>query len=208
MNKILRLLGLTAGLAVLAPAHAPAHASEPTTPNTIVFAGGCFWGVEAVFDHTKGVLKAVSGYAGGPANLAQYETVSSGQTGHAEAVQVTFDPQQISLSQLLDIYFTVAHDPTELNKQGPDHGTQYRSTIFYASPEQQRAAAEKIDALNAEHRFSRPVVTTLEPLKGFYPAEDYHQRYAEGHPLNPYIVIHDAPKLIKLRNTYPALYKY
>jgi peptide-methionine (S)-S-oxide reductase len=181
------------------------HAADGS--ETIVVAGGCFWGMESVFDHTKGVTEAVAGYAGGQADTAQYHTVSGGNTGHAESVKVTFDPQQISLSQLLDIYFKVAHDPTELNYQGPDHGPQYRSTVFYATPEQQKAVQDKIAELNTSHAFKSPIATTLEPLKAFYAAEDYHQHYAEQHPYNPYILINDAPKVAELKNTYPAIYK-
>jgi peptide-methionine (S)-S-oxide reductase len=189
----------------LAMSFAPSCAAGET--QSIVLAGGCFWGMESVFDHTKGVTDATVGFAGGSADTAHYETVSTGSTGHAESVRVTFDPQKITLSQLLDIYFKVAHDPTELDYQGPDHGTQYRSTVFYATPEQQKAVADKIAALNAENAFESPIVTTQEPLKGFYRAEDYHQHYAEEHPLNPYILINDAPKVTKLRSTYPQLYK-
>ena len=181
------------------------HAADQT--ESIVLAGGCFWGMESVFDHTKGVIDATVGFAGGNADTAHYETVSTGTTGHAESVKVTFDPQQVSLSQLLDIYFKVAHDPTELNYQGPDHGTQYRSTVFYATPEQQKAAQDKIAELNTAHAFKSPIVTTLEPLKGFYKAEDYHQHYAEQHPYNPYIMINDAPKVAALKNAYPTIYK-
>ena len=184
----------------------PVYAAEPPMTETIVVAGGCFWGMESVFDHTKGVVKAVAGYAGGQSDTAQYHTVSGGGTGHAESVQVTFDPQQVSLSQLLDIYFNVAHDPTELNYQGPDHGTQYRSTVFYTTAEQQKEVGAKIAELTAQHVFAQPIVTTLEPLKGFYPAEDYHQHYADLHPYNPYILINDAPKVAKLEKQFPTLY--
>lgn len=173
---------------------------------TIVVAGGCFWGVEAVFKHTKGVVEAVSGYAGGDARSAKYEIVSSGNTGHAEAVRVTYDPTKISLSQLLDIFFNVAHDPTQLDYQGPDHGKQYRSVIFYATPEQQKLAEEKISALNSQRIFSAPIITKLEALEKFYPAEEYHQDYARLNPNQPYIVMHDAPKVQKLKIKYPDLY--
>jgi peptide-methionine (S)-S-oxide reductase len=180
--------------------------AQPTT-ESIILAGGCFWGMESVFDHTKGVIVAVAGFAGGHSDTANYNMVSEGDTGHAESVKVTFDPQKVSLSQLLDIYFTVAHNPTELNYQGPDHGKQYRSTVFYATPEQRKAVQAKITELTARHVFAKPIVTTLESLKGFYPAEDYHQHYAEKHPLNPYILINDAPKLSKLKSTHHTLYK-
>ena len=184
----------------------PLYAAEPPMTETIVVAGGCFWGMESVFDHTKGVVNTVAGYAGGQSDTAQYHTVSGGNTGHAESVQVTFDPQQVSLSQLLDIYFKVAHDPTELNYQGPDHGTQYRSTVFYTTPEQLKEVKTKITELTAQHVFAQPIITTLEPLKGFYPAEDYHQHYAELHPYNPYILINDAPKVANLEKQFPSLY--
>ena len=185
---------------------ARAHVDTPQT-DTIVVAGGCFWGVQSVFEHTRGVTGAVSGYAGGKATTAQYEMVSSGNTGHAESVQVTYDPQQISLSQLLDIYFTVAHNPTQLNRQGPDSGTQYRSEIFTTSNDQQKAVEAKIDEIHDKHLFSDPIVTKVERLRGFYPAENYHQHYAELHPMNPYILMNDAPKVGKLKSTYPMLYK-
>lgn len=178
-----------------------------STTDSIVLAGGCFWGMESVFDHTKGVIKAVAGYAGGQSDSANYDMVSGGNTGHAESVKITYDPRMVSLPQLLDIYFTVAHNPTELNYQGPDHGKQYRSTVFYATPEQRKAVQAKITELTARHVFAKPIVTTLESLKGFYPAEDYHQHYAEKHPLNPYILINDAPKLSKLKSTHHTLYK-
>lgn len=180
---------------------APTYAETmPRTTETIVLAGGCFWGVQAVFQHTKGVISATSGYAGGTEDTARYDRVSSGNTDHAESVQVTYDPNQITLKQLLDIYFTVAHNPTQLNYQGPDHGTQYRSAVFYSSPSQQKAVQEYI------LKFPHPVVTTLEPLEHFYPAEDYHQNYASLHPDNPYIIMHDAPKLVALRQKFPELY--
>lgn len=175
--------------------------------DSIVLAGGCFWGVEAVFEHTKGVTDAVSGYAGGSANTAQYYVVGEGNTGHAESVQVTYDPSIVSLSQLLDIYFNVAHNPTELNRQGPDYGTQYRSAVFYADPEQKKSAEEKIAELTDKKFFSNNIVTTIEPLKAFYPAEDYHQNYMLLHPDEPYIVVNDAPKVVKLKEKYPALYR-
>lgn len=181
------------------------HTADQT--ETIILAGGCFWGMESVFSHTKGVSDTIVGFSGGNPDTAHYEAVSTGTTGHAEAVKVTFDQRQISLSQILDIYFMVAHDPTELNYQGPDHGTQYRSTVFYATPEQKKVVQDKIVELNAAHVFNNPIVTTLEPLKGFYKAEDYHQHYAEHHPMTPYILINDAPKVSKLRNTYPAIYR-
>lgn len=181
-------------------------AQSGSAPQTLTLAGGCFWGVQALFQHVKGVTKAVSGYAGGKADTAQYEMVSSGTTGHAESVQITYDPAQISLGQLLKVYFSVAHDPTQLNYQGPDHGTQYRSTIFYSTEEQQKLATAYIAQLDAAKLFPAPIVTTLEPLQGFYPAEPYHQDYLRLHPDNPYIAMNDMPKLHALARDYPALY--
>jgi peptide-methionine (S)-S-oxide reductase len=173
---------------------------------TAVFAGGCFWGVDAVFKHVKGVTSATSGYSGGASNTAHYELVGSGETGHAEAVQVVYDPSQISYGQLLQVFFSVAHNPTELNRQGPDAGTQYRSAIFYADQDQQRVAKAYIAQLQAAKAFPRPIVTELAPLQAFYPAEDYHQNYLALHPQNMYIVINDLPKLGELRKQFPDLY--
>jgi len=173
---------------------------------TAVFAGGCFWGVEAVFKHVKGVTSAVSGYAGGSAKTAHYEIVGTGVTGHAESVEVTYDPTQISYGQLLRVFFSVAHDPTQLNRQGPDVGTQYRSAIFYADPEQKRIAQAYIDQLSSAKVFGRPIVTQLTPLGAFYRAEDYHQDYLANHPENMYIVINDLPKLNNLRQEFPQIY--
>ncbi len=183
-----------------------AHAQGSKT-ESIVLGGGCFWGVEAVFDHVKGVDAAVSGYAGGSQETAHYEKVSQGDTGHAESVRVTYNPDEISLDTLLDIYFTVAHDPTQLNYQGPDQGTQYRSVIFYANEEQRKAATQKIEALRKTKAFPSPIVTVLEPLSGFYPAEGEHQRFAERHPTNLYILINDAPKVKNLKRLFPQLYR-
>ena len=182
---------------------APVHAAQ----QTIVFAGGCFWGVQSVFEHTKGVVSAVSGYAGGWADKPTYEQVSSGRTGHAESVKVTFDPAQISLDQLLRIFFTVAHDPTQLNRQGPDVGTQYRSVVFYRDAEQKRVAQAYMEQLGRSGYFSKPIVTQLVPLRSFTPAEDYHQDYARKHPYQPYIVVNDAPKVERLRKELPQLYR-
>jgi len=175
-------------------------------PATAVFSGGCFWGVDAVFKHVKGVSKVVSGYAGGAADTANYETVSTGTTGHAESVQVTFDPSKVSYDDLLQVFFFVAHDPTELNRQGPDSGTQYRSSIFYANDEQKKMADDYIAQLNRKQSFPKPIVTKVVPLTGFYPAEAYHQNYLALHPDQPYIVINDLPKLDRLRESLPALY--
>ena len=178
-----------------------------TGPQTIVLAGGCFWGVQAVFQHTKGVTAAVSGYAGGNKQTANYDMVGSGSTGHAELVAVTFDPQQISYGKILQIYFSVAHNPTELNRQGPDVGTQYRSAIFYADDEQKRIAESYVAQLEKAHAFARPIVTRLEKLSGFYPAEDYHQDFAVLHPTYPYIVFNDAPKVENLKRLFAASYR-
>ena len=173
---------------------------------TLVLAGGCFWGIQAVFEHVKGVIKATSGYAGGSADTAQYESVSTGRTGHAESVQVTYDLSQISCGQLLKVFFSVAHDPTQLNQQGPDVGTQYRSAIFYSSEDQKRIAQAYVDLLNQAKLFQRPIVTQVVALKAFYPAEDYHQDYAAHHPENLYIAINDLPKVDHLRKQFPEYY--
>jgi peptide-methionine (S)-S-oxide reductase len=171
-----------------------------------VLAGGCFWGVDAVFKHVKDVTEVTSGYSGGTGNTAQYETVSTGTTGHAESVKVTYDPSKISYSQLLKIFFFVAHNPTELNRQGPDQGTQYRSAIFYANDEQKRTAEAYIRQLTQNKVFPDPIVTQVVPLNRFYPAEAYHQNFLERYPDNPYIVFNDLPKLDQLRKQFPALY--
>ena len=173
---------------------------------TAVFAGGCFWGVDAVFKHVKGVTHVVSGYAGGAASTARYDVVGSGSTGHAEAVEVTYDPTVVSYGTLLKVFFTVAHDPTELNRQGPDTGTQYRSTIFFSNDTQRVAAAAYIADLTKAGVYHRPIVTTLESLKGFFAAEDYHQNYLALHPNQPYIVINDMPKLVVLKQKLPELF--
>lgn len=174
---------------------------------TAVVSGGCFWGIQAVFQHVKGVINATSGYSGGAANTAEYELVSNGDTGHAESVKITYDPSQITYGQLLRIFFSVAHDPTQLNRQGPDTGSQYRSSIFYASDEQKRIAEAYISQLEKSKVFPHPMVTQVVALKAFYPAEAYHQDYAAHHPNNPYIVINDAPKVANLRQLFPDLYK-
>lgn len=171
-----------------------------------VFAGGCFWGVDAVFKHVKGVTSATSGYSGGSATTATYMLVGSGLTGHAEAVEVKYDPSKVSYGQLLRVFFSVAHDPTQLNRQGPDLGTQYRSAIFFATPEQERVAKAYIAQLDAAKTFSKPIVTEVAPLKAFYPAEDYHQNYLALHPDQPYIVYNDMPKLAALKLELPDLY--
>ena len=206
---------VTLALAVLgamlpAGAAGAAVAARVTPPikgeQTVVFAGGCFWGIQSVFQHTKGVIRATSGYAGGHVDKPDYEEVSTGRTGHAESVRVVFDPSQISYQQLLRIFFTVAHDPTQLNRQGPDVGTQYRSAIFYTTDEQKKATSEFIDALNKSHAYQKPVVTQVTAFGSFWPAEAYHQNYAETHPDQPYIVINDAPKVVNLRKQFPELY--
>ncbi len=174
---------------------------------TAVFAGGCFWGVDAVFKHVKGVTEVVSGYAGGNAATAHYEQVSNGDTGHAESVRIRFNPEQVSFAQLLQVFVSVAHDATQLNRQGPDTGSQYRSVIFYSNADQQKIAATYIRQLEAAHTFARPVMTQVVPLKQFYPAEAYHQNYLALHPEQMYIVINDQPKVERLRKQFPSLYQ-
>jgi peptide-methionine (S)-S-oxide reductase len=196
------------GEAVALPAPATdvalaAHASE----DTAVFAGGCFWGVEGVFEHVRGVKSAMSGYAGGHVPSPTYEQVSTGTTGHAEAVLVVYDPSQVTYGRLLEVFFAVAHDPTQLNRQGPDVGTQYRSALFYRGDAQKRAAEAYVSQLTRAKAFSRPIVTEIVPLRAFYLAEDYHQDYMAHHPNQPYIVMHDAPKLEHLRRQFPTLYR-
>jgi peptide-methionine (S)-S-oxide reductase len=198
--------GIAAEKAVKLPP--PAQDLVATAPTeTAVFAGGCFWGVQAVFQHTRGVLNAVSGYAGGDAGSARYELVGSGRTGHAEAVQVTYDPRQVSYGTLLQVYFSVAHDPTTLNRQGPDHGTQYRSAVFYRDAEQQRVTERYIAQLDAAEVFPARIVTQVSPLAAFYPAEAYHQDYATLHPESPYIAAFDLPKIANLKATLPQVYR-
>jgi peptide-methionine (S)-S-oxide reductase len=175
-------------------------------PQTAVFAGGCFWGVEAVFRHVKGVKSAVSGYAGGTASTADYEKVSTGMTGHAESVQVTYDPAQVSYGELLQIFFSVALDPTQLNRQGPDVGKQYRSVIFTSTEDEKRVAKAYIEQLDQAKVFGGPIVTEVAPLSAFYPAEAYHQNYLALHPNQPYIVFHDMPKLAALKQQFPTRY--
>jgi peptide-methionine (S)-S-oxide reductase len=184
-----------------------ANVNAATTEQTAVFAGGCFWGVDAVFKHVKGVAKVESGYAGGNADTAHYERVSRGDTGHAESVRVRFDPAIISYQQLLQVFFSVAHDPTQLNRQGPDEGSQYRSVIFYTNDEQQKSALDYIQKLTAVRTYSAPIVTQVVALQQFYPAEDYHQNYLALHPFQPYIVFNDKPKVEQLRKQFPALYQ-
>lgn len=181
--------------------------AQASTTQRVVFAGGCFWGIEGVFDSLRGVTGAVSGYAGGSRATARYEIVSTGLTGHAESVDVTFDPAQISFRQLLDVYFLVAHDPTQLNRQGPDTGSQYRSEIFFTTAAQRTAAEAYIRELSARKVYRDPIVTKVEPLQGFYSAEGYHQHFMQRNPDNPYIVYNDKPKVEALRKRYPNLLK-
>ena len=180
---------------------------DDATSQVAVFAGGCFWGVQGVYQHVAGVTSAVSGYAGGDKGSASYDAVGRGDSGHAEAVRITYDPRQVSYGTLLQIFFSVAHDPTERNRQGPDVGTQYRSAIFPADAGQARVAKAYVDQLNAARAFDAPIVTTIEPDRPFYPAEDYHQDYLALHPNQPYIVIHDLPKIAGLKRLFPARYR-
>jgi peptide-methionine (S)-S-oxide reductase len=221
ITGLLTVAGLALGTAMIAArltssaaetSHAlPPPAIDQTAPSasreTAVLAGGCFWGVQGVFQHVEGVTSAVSGYAGGAAKTAEYETVSRGGTGHAESVQVTFDPRRISYGRILQIYFSVAHDPTELNRQGPDTGTQYRSAIFPTNDEQARVAKDYIAQLDQAHAFNGAIVTKIEPGQAFYPAEDYHQDFLVQNPSYPYIVINDLPKIAALKQRFPELYR-
>jgi peptide-methionine (S)-S-oxide reductase len=175
--------------------------------NTLVVAGGCFWGIEEVFQHVKSVTGAVSGYSGGSARAANYEMVSTGASGHAESVKVSYDPSKVTIGQLLKVFFSVAHDPTLLNRQGPDHGPQYRSAVFVSGERQHQVVKAYIDQLGAARVFRNPIVTEVAPLTGFYQAEDYHQDYASKNPLNRYILINDAPKVVELRAQFPTLYR-
>ena len=184
-----------------------ASPASTTGLKTAVFAGGCFWGVDAVFKHVKGVTEVKSGYSGGEAKTANYDRVSDGDTGHAESVQVTFDPAKVTYVQLLNVFFSVAHDPTQLNRQSPDTGTQYRSAIFYTDEDQKKAAVDFIESLNNSKTLPKPVVTEVTPLKAFYLAEAYHQDYLARHPDQPYIVINDKPKVADLKKRFPDLYQ-
>jgi peptide-methionine (S)-S-oxide reductase len=213
-DRLLALLALLALLFVVAyprlvGANPAATGPRPTTEaglETAVFAGGCFWGVEAVFEHVRGVHDVQSGYAGGSAADAHYDIVSGGGTGHAESVLVTYDPAVVSYGTLLSVFFHVAHDPTQLNRQGPDTGTQYRSAIFFRNDAQKRAATEYIAHLADATRSTGPVVTQLVPLKQFYPAEGYHQDFMRRNPMHPYILVHDRPKVAHLREAFPKLF--
>jgi peptide-methionine (S)-S-oxide reductase len=197
--------GDKAAIVIPSPA-VDAAISTNRTEQTAVVAGGCFWGIQAVFQHVKGVTSATSGYSGGSDKTAEYELVSTGETGHAESVKITYDPSQITYGQLLRVFFSVAHDPTQLNRQGPDSGSQYRSALFYNSDEQKRIAEAYIQQLGKARVFPGAIVTQVVPLQAFYPAETYHQDYASRHPDNPYIVYNDAPKVAHLRQEFPELY--
>ena len=203
------LMGCSLSASSAEKAHVvPAPVMDPAstaTSEVAVLAGGCFWGVQGVYQHVKGVTRAVSGYAGGEKKTAEYEVVGSGATGHAESVQITYDPRVISYAHLLQIFFSVAHDPTELNRQGPDEGTQYRSSIFYATPDQKTVAEAYIRQLDAAKIFRHPIVTTVVPLQGFYAAEAYHQHFLEHNQSLPYIVYNDLPKLDHLKKEFPEL---
>jgi peptide-methionine (S)-S-oxide reductase len=188
-------------------AAAPSSTAAPKGSQQLVLSGGCFWGMEAVFEQLKGVSSVVAGYSGGSADTAHYEMVSTGETGHAESVRITFDPSQITLDQLYDVFFHVAHDPTELDRQGPDEGSQYRSVIFYADDAQKSAAEAYVKRLEAAKTFGSPIVTQIVPLRAFYPAEAYHQHFVQNHQDYPYVVFNDLPKLKHLREQYPQLVK-
>jgi peptide-methionine (S)-S-oxide reductase len=202
-----RLAVACLALTTAAPVAAGSAPAAKTQLQTAVLAGGCFWGLEAVFERLRGVSNVVSGFAGGSALTAHYEIVSTGTTGHAESVKITYDPAQISYATLLDVYFRVATDPTQLNRQGPDEGTQYRSEIFYTTPEQQRVARATIAALGGTRAYNAPIVTKVEPLRDFYPAEAYHQHFYDRNPNYPYIVYNDKPKVEQLRAKFPQLLK-
>jgi peptide-methionine (S)-S-oxide reductase len=222
MLRTLRNVALAAGIATLcglstacadavdralpAPRLDEAKTGAPRS-ETAVLAGGCFWGVQGVFEHVRGVTKVVAGYSGGAKETAVYELVGTETTGHAESVEVTFDPRVVSYGDLLRVYFSVAHDPTELNRQGPDSGTSYRSEIFFATPMQQKVARAYVDQLAAAHIFGAPIVTRIEALKGFYAAEGYHQDFLIHNPTYPYIVINDLPKIAALKRVWPTLYR-
>jgi peptide-methionine (S)-S-oxide reductase len=214
-RSVVLALVVLAVLAAYNAAHATPAIGDPvvddslapsSSQQTVVLAGGCFWGMQLLFQHVKGVVGVTAGYAGGSAKTAEYETVSGGDTGHAESVKITYDPSKITYGRLLKVFFSVAHDPTELNRQGPDYGTQYRSAIFYGNDDQLRIARAYIDQLDQAKAFSHKIVTQLTPLNGFYPAEGYHQNYAIHNPNNPYIMVNDLPKVDHLRERLPDLY--
>jgi peptide-methionine (S)-S-oxide reductase len=219
LTPLMAAIALVTGAAILwrSPvqgAEPPVAIAAPDVDNpkaegaaqTAVLSGGCFWGVQGVFEHVRGVRSVVAGYAGGARSTAQYETVSAGSTGHAESVKIIFDPAKISYGQILQIAFSVVHDPTQLNRQGPDVGTQYRSAIFYADDTQKRIAEAYIRQLDGSHAFARTIVTRVDPLKGFYAAEDYHQDYLIHNPTVPYIAMYDLPKIQNFKRLFPELY--
>jgi len=207
VGAMITLPALAQEKAVIIPAPAAEHPASQATSDVVVFAGGCFWGVQGVYQHVKGVTSAVSGYAGGAKNTAMYDVVSGGGTGHAESVRVTYDPRQISYEQLLQIFFSVAHNPTQLNRQGPDVGTQYRSVIFPTTAEQAQIAKAYIAQLDQAHVFHGAIVTKIEPDKTFYEAERYHQDYLNSHTYEPYIMYNDLPKIAELKRIFPELYR-
>ena len=198
---------VSAEVNVAIPAPLVDNPKAPGPLQTAVLAGGCFWGVQGVFEHMRGVTKVLSGYSGGEKATAQYEIVSSGKTSHAESVQIVFDPKEVSYGELLQVYFSVAHDPTQLNRQGPDRGTQYRSDIFFADDSQKKIAQAYIAQLDKARIFKSPIVTQIDSLKGFYPAEDYHQDFLIKNPQHPYILINDIPKITSFRKVFPAYYR-
>lgn len=200
MKRLLRILTLGAAMLALI-------AAGPAPKGRVVLAGGCFWGMQAVFEELRGVNSVIAGYAGGSSATAHYDIVSTGETGHAESVEITYDPSRISFRQLLDVYFLVAHDPTQLNRQGPDEGTQYRSEILTTTAAQRSQAQQYIAHLEAAHTYSAPIVTKIAPLQAFYAAEGYHQDFVAHNPDNPYVVINDKPKLAHLRERFPQLVK-
>jgi peptide-methionine (S)-S-oxide reductase len=215
MNRLIAAVIMPIAMAAFASSSAATPLPDPAVDiplakaagaQTAVLAGGCFWGVEGVFEHVRGVIRVVSGYSGGQADTASYRQVSSGRTGHAESVQISYDPARVSYGQLLKVFFSVAHDPTELNRQGPDTGSQYRSAIFYANADQKRVADLYVSQLQKARAFPRPIVTQVVPLKAFYDAEGYHQDYLARHPDQPYIVINDLPKIANLKRQLPSLY--
>lgn len=206
MGMLMQITACAAEPAIAIPAPTVDSAKAPGPLQTAVLAGGCFWGTQGVFEHLTGVKRVLSGYAGGEKSTAEYETVSTGRTGHAESIEVTFDPQQVSYGQILQVFFSVAHDPTQLNRQGPDSGTQYRSAIFFGDETQQKIATAYIAQLEKSGVFHKPIVTRVDPLKGFYPAEGYHQDFLLHNPSDPYIVFNDLPKIRNFQKTLPALY--
>jgi peptide-methionine (S)-S-oxide reductase len=214
-SAVLILLGAVSAVTACATAEEAVTIPAPTLDNpkasgalqTIVLSGGCFWGVQGVYEHMNGVRRALSGYAGGQGHTAHYEVVSGGDTGHAESVQITFDPKEVSVGEILQVFFSVAHDPTQLNRQGPDSGSQYRSAIFYADAQQEKIARAYIAQLDQAKVFRKPIVTRVDPLKGFFPAEDYHQDYLLRNPREPYIVFNDLPKIKNFQRLLPTLYR-